>query len=84
MALMKVIRLITLLTLLSGVACELRGPQDEPTTLVEADLVITNAKIFTSNSEQTWAEAVAISDGEFVFVGDDEGVKSIQTAMSLD
>jgi len=51
MALMKVIRLITLLTLLSGVACELRGPQDEPTTLVEADLVITNAKIFTSNSE---------------------------------
>ena len=84
MALMKVIRLITLLTLLSGVACELRGPQDEPTTLVEADLVITNAMIFTSNSEQTWAEAVAISDGEFVFVGDDEGVKSIQTAMSLD
>ena len=83
--LMKVSRLIILLTLLSGVACELRGPQDDqPATVVEADLVITNAKIFTSNSEQTWAEAVAISDGEFVYVGDDEGVKAIQAAMSLD
>ena len=82
---MKVSRLIILLTLLSGVACELRGPQDDqPATVVEADLVITNAKIFTSNSEQTWAEAVAISDGEFVYVGDDEGVKAIQAAMSLD
>ena len=82
---MKMSRLIILLTLLSGYACEFREPQDdEPATLVEADLVIENAKIFTSNSEQTWAEAVAISDGEFVYVGDDEGVKAIQAAMSLD
>ena len=67
MALMKMSRLVTLLTLLSGFACEFREPQDdEPATMVEADLVIENAKIFTSNSEQTWAEAVAISDGEFV------------------
>ena len=85
MAPMKVSRLIILLTLLSGYACEYRELQDgEPATLFEADLVIKNAKIFTSNSEQTWAEAVAISDGEFVYVGDDEGVKAIQAAMSLD
>ena len=85
MVLMKMSRLTILLTLLSGYACELREPKDdEPATLVEADLVIENAKIFTSNSEQTWAEAVAISDGEFVYVGDDEGVKAIQAAMSLD
>ena len=85
MALVKMSSLIILLTLLSGFACEFKEPQDdEPATLVEADLVIENAKIFTSNSEQTWAEAVAISDGEFVYVGDDEGVKAIQAAMSLD
>ena len=85
MASMKVSRLIVLLTLLSGYACESREPQDGgPAAVLEADLVIKNAKIFTSNSEQTWAEAVAISDGEFVYVGDDEGIKSIQTAMSFD
>ena len=85
MALMKISRLIILLTLLSGCACGFRGAQDaEPATVLAVDLVITNAKIFTSNSEQTWAEAVAISDGEFVYVGDDEGVKAIQAAMSLD
>ena len=73
MVLMKISRLIILLTLLSGYACGFRGSQDaEPATVLEVDLVITNAKIFTSNSEQTWAEAVAISDGEFVYVGVDE------------
>ena len=85
MVLIKMSRLTILLTLLSGHACEFREPQDdEPATLVEADLVIENAKIFTSHNEQTWAEALAISDGEFVYVGDDEGVKAIQAAMSLD
>ena len=82
---MKMSHLIILLTLLSGYACGFKGPQDaEPATLFEADLVITNAKIFSSNSEQTWAEAVAISGGEFVYVGDNEGVKPLQAAMSLD
>ena len=86
MAPMKVSRLIILLTLLSGYACESREPQDAElaAAFFEADLVIKNAKIFTSNSEQTWAEAVAISDGKFVYVGDHKGVKAIQAAMSLD
>ncbi|MCP4461116.1 MAG: amidohydrolase [Cytophagales bacterium] len=37
---------------------------------VTADLIITNGKIFTSNENQPWAEAVAIKDGKFIYVGD--------------
>ncbi|NQY68583.1 MAG: amidohydrolase, partial [Flavobacteriales bacterium] len=39
----------------------------------KADIIITGAKIFTSNSEQQWAEAVAIKNGKFIYVGDSEG-----------
>lgn len=39
-----------------------------------ADLVLTGAKIFTSSNQQPWAEAVAVKDGVFVYVGDTDGV----------
>ncbi len=38
-----------------------------------ADMIIGNARIYTVNESQPWATAVAIRDGNFVFVGDDEG-----------
>lgn len=41
----------------------------EPPTTV-ADLVLTNGKIYTADEQYPWAEAVAIKDGKFVFVGD--------------
>ncbi len=41
-----------------------------------ADSVMTNGKIYTSSSEYPWAEAVAIKDGEFVYVGDNKGVEN--------
>ena len=37
-----------------------------------ADLILSGARIFTSNDQQAWAEAVAIRDGRFVYVGDSE------------
>jgi predicted amidohydrolase YtcJ len=40
-----------------------------------ADRVITGAKIYTVNPEQPWAEAVAIKDGRFVYVGDHSGIR---------
>ncbi len=43
-------------------------------TKESADLIITGAKIFTSNKKQPWAEAVAIKDGKFIYVGDEAGV----------
>jgi hypothetical protein len=40
-----------------------------------ADRVIANAKVYTVNSEQPWAEAIAIKDGSIVYVGDNSGIK---------
>jgi hypothetical protein len=42
-------------------------------TKESADLIITGAKIFTSNEKQPWAESVAIKDGKFIYVGDEAG-----------
>ena len=44
-----------------------------------ADLIITGAKIYTSNKQQPWAEAAAIKDGKFIYVGDSAGVVSYKT-----
>ncbi|MCX7974808.1 MAG: amidohydrolase [Candidatus Aminicenantes bacterium] len=40
-----------------------------------AELVITDAKIYTVNPDQPWAEAVAIKGEWIIFVGSDEQVK---------
>jgi predicted amidohydrolase YtcJ len=41
-----------------------------------ADWVLTGGRIFTVDDRNPWAEAVAIADGEFVFVGDETGVEA--------
>jgi hypothetical protein len=40
-----------------------------------AELVLSNAKVFTVNKTQPEAEAVAVKDGKIVFAGSDEDVK---------
>ncbi len=40
-----------------------------------ADLVLHNAKIYTVNAALPWAEAMAVTDGEIIFIGSDEGVE---------
>lgn len=57
------------------------APDDQPsietndaTPVDAADTVYTNGKIYTVNEDQPWAEAVAIKDGRFVYVGNDAGV----------
>jgi predicted amidohydrolase YtcJ len=57
---------------------------DEAATGLSADLLIRNAKIFTSSAEQSWAEALAISNGQFVYVGDNDGAEAIQASLSAD
>jgi predicted amidohydrolase YtcJ len=37
-----------------------------------ADKVYINGKVYTVNTAQPWADAVAITDGKIVFVGDDQ------------
>lgn len=41
-----------------------------------AELVLTNGRIYTVDAEQPWAEAVAIEDGRFVFVGSTNEVRA--------
>lgn len=54
-------------------------PTSNSTNQESADLVITNAKIFTSNKQQPWAEALAIKDGKFIYVGDANGIASYES-----
>ena len=41
-----------------------------------ADTVAVNGKIYTSNADQPWAEAVAITGTDIVYVGDNEGARA--------
>ncbi|MFP6807474.1 MAG: amidohydrolase [Pseudomonadales bacterium] len=52
--------------------------------LENADLLITNAKIFTSNKRQPWAESLAVKNGKFIYVGDASGIASYQSATTID
>ncbi len=38
------------------------------------DLIITNAKIYTVNADQEWAEAIAITDGKIVAIGTQDSI----------
>ncbi|MGB5331930.1 MAG: amidohydrolase [Woeseiaceae bacterium] len=42
-----------------------------------ADFVFTNAKIYTVNGAQPWAEAVAVKGNEIVYVGDAAGAEAL-------
>lgn len=44
----------------------------------QADLIFKNGEVYTVDEEKSWAEAVAVKDGEIVYVGDSEGVESFQ------
>ncbi len=44
-----------------------------------ADLILIGGKIFTSNIQQPWTEAVAIKEGRFIYVGDSAGASEFRT-----
>ena len=41
-----------------------------------AELVLTNGRIYTADAQSSWAEAVAIDSGRFVFVGSTEDARA--------
>lgn len=41
------------------------------------DKVLVNGAVYTLNTKQPWAEAVAIQDGKIAYVGSNEGVESL-------
>ncbi|MEL6534678.1 MAG: amidohydrolase family protein [Bacteroidota bacterium] len=51
-------------------ACQTKSPEEL------ADLVITNANIYTVNEDQPKAQAVAVRGGRIIYVGDDAGAET--------
>ena len=49
-----------------------------------ADLIVENAKIFTADKQQPWAEALAVKNGKFIYVGDAAGITAYQSTNSID
>jgi predicted amidohydrolase YtcJ len=50
---------------------------DETPEKSGADVLFTNAKVYTVNETQPWAEAVAVEGNEIVYVGDAAGADSL-------
>lgn len=53
-------------------ACSKTVPAPAP----DAELVVTNARIYTVNSKQPWAQALAVRDGRLVAVGSEREARS--------
>ena len=45
---------------------------------MKADKIFKNAKIFTSDSKNPMAAALAVKDGKFVYVGDEAGLSAFE------
>src|SRR5260370_10839405 len=45
-----------------------------------ADTIIAHGKVYTGNSEQPWAEAIAIHDGKIIAVGDEPSIFKLRSA----
>lgn len=48
----------------------------DATNAAAADLIVTGARIYTMDATRTWADAFAVKDGKFVYVGDVAGCAS--------
>ena len=78
---------IALLMALLTVACHSESDSARvatPSVGAAADLVVTNARVFTSNANQPWAEALVVRDGEFIYVGDTAGAASFNGSVTVD
>jgi len=64
---------VVLAGLLGILAASCTSGGDDGSDQESADVILTDAKIFTSNREQPWAEAVAIKGDRFIYVGDPAG-----------
>ena len=60
---------ISALALLTATATTLRAQPGLPATPARADVIITNARIYTADDAQPLAEAIAVSGGRLQFVG---------------
>ena len=64
---------LALFTLVASVLAACGQADAPPGTPAGADLLLTNGRIYTVDADRSWAEAVAITDGEIVYVGSAAG-----------
>src|SRR6266581_1784801 len=50
-------------------------PQAQEKIVEPADIIVMHGRVYTENSKQPWAQAVAIRNGKIVAVGDDEEIE---------
>ena len=72
---MHTLRSVFRLTLVIGLAA-IAGC-NKPAAQITADLVLENGSIYTVDDARSWAQAVAITDGRFSYVGTDAGVQAL-------
>ncbi len=65
---------VCLLLVLSGCSGEI-PPAGELSGVRDADLILLNARIYTVNPGQPWADAMAIRDGQITYVGNNQGAR---------
>ncbi|HEX5787186.1 MAG TPA: amidohydrolase family protein [Woeseiaceae bacterium] len=72
-------RCLLVVSLLVLAACSERGtePGSAPAASA-ADLVLTNARVYTVDADASWAEAVAIRGDRIVYVGDAAGAEALE------
>ena len=77
---------LAMLGLLLLTACQQpdAGPPAEHADLTSADFLIENARIYTSNEQQPWAQALAVKDGRFAYVGDEAGLSRFTATKRYD
>lgn len=66
-------RISFLVVLMLAAGC---AESEKPVAPAAADFVFTNAKVYTSDHAQPWAQAVVVSGTDVVFVGDTEGAQA--------
>jgi len=55
-------------------------PQAQEKIVEPADIIVMHGRVYTENSKQPWAQAVAIRNGKIVAVGDDEEIEHTRGA----
>ena len=62
---------------LEEIASYVKSVNENQTRVKAADLILLNAKVYTVDSTQPWASAVAIENGQITYVGDDQGARAL-------
>ena len=69
---------IQALCLTAITAVSLCGSVHAEEQTIQADQIIKNAKIFTSDEDNPEATALVVKDGKFVYVGDEAGLSDYE------